>query len=42
MAKLQTGADGPIAMSFLVIGAEKILRLLRLFLSYFLCGYGVC
>ena len=35
MAKLKTGADGPIAMSFLVIGAEKILRLLRLFFILF-------
>jgi hypothetical protein len=29
-------------MSFLVTCAEKILRLLRLFLACFLCGYGVC
>jgi hypothetical protein len=32
MSNLKTGADGSITMSFLVIGAEKILRLLRLFI----------
>lgn len=42
MVKLKAGAEGTISMSFLVMCAEKILRLLRLFLSCFLCGYGVC
>lgn len=31
MAKLKAGAEGTISMSFLVMCAEKILRLLRLF-----------
>ena len=31
MSNLKTRADGSITMRFLVIGAEKILRLLRLF-----------
>ena len=42
MAKLKAGAEGPISTSFLVMSVEKILRLLRLFLSCFLCGNGVC
>ncbi len=31
MARLKAGAEGTISMSFLVMCAEKILRLLRLF-----------
>ena len=36
MARLISVAEGTISMAFLVMCAEKILRLLRLFLSYFL------
>jgi hypothetical protein len=42
MPKLKTGAEGTISMSFLVMSAEKILRLLRLFSSCFWCGDAVC
>jgi hypothetical protein len=39
MAQLAKGAETSISMSFLVMCAEKILRLHRLFLSLFLIGF---
>jgi hypothetical protein len=42
MPKLKAGAEGAISMSFLVMCAEKIMRLCASFLSCFLCLYGVC
>jgi hypothetical protein len=42
MARLSHGAEASISMAFLVMCAEKILRLLRLFLSLFLPGSTDC
>jgi len=39
MPKLKAGAEGAISMSFLVMCAEKIMRLCASFLSCFLCLY---
>ena len=41
MAKLLLGAETSISMAFLVICAEKNLRLPRLFFSFFVAGFGV-
>ena len=40
MARLSKGAENSISMAFVVMCAEKIRRLLRLFLSLFLPGYA--
>ena len=40
MARLPKGAETPISMAFLVMCAEKNLRLLRSFLSLFFPGYA--
>jgi hypothetical protein len=39
MARLAKGAETSISMAFLVMCAEKIRRLLRLFLSLLLLGF---
>jgi hypothetical protein len=42
MPKLKAGAEGTISMSFLVMCAEKILRLLRLFfVLLFMCLWSL-
>jgi hypothetical protein len=40
MGRLSKGAVSSISMAFLVMCAEKILRLLRLFLSRFMPGFA--
>jgi hypothetical protein len=42
MARLPNGAETTISMAFLVMGAEKILRLLRLFFVAFYAWIYAC
>jgi hypothetical protein len=42
ITRLTNGAETSISMAFLVMCAEKILRLLRLFLTLFLPGSTAC